>query len=207
MAGVLPGPDDRLRCAWAVSAPEYLEYHDQEWGSELHGTVALYERLVLEGFQSGLSWITILRKRPAFREAFAGFDPTRVAAFGPDDTARLLADARIVRNPRKIAAAIGNARAVLTMQDAGDDLDRLLWSFAPAPRTTAVQPHQVEATTAESTAMAAELRRRGFAFVGPTTCYALMQATGMVNDHLAGCWRAPASPGLRKKQRKRSTAP
>ena len=176
---------DRIRCAWGDSAPEYVAYHDEEWGTPLHGDDALFERLCLEAFQSGLSWLTILRKRPAFRAAFAGFSIDAVAGFGPDDEARLLADAGIVRNRAKVAATIANARAVL-------DLDRplgdLLWSYAPtgprpAPRTLA----EVPATTPESTALAADLRRRRFRFVGPTTAYALMQATGMVDDHLLGC--------------------
>ncbi|HET9143524.1 DNA-3-methyladenine glycosylase I, partial [Actinophytocola sp.] len=160
-----------------------------EWGVPLRGEAALYERLTLEAFQSGLSWITILRKRPAFRAAFAGFDPAAVAAFGPADVSRLMSDAGIVRNRAKIDAAINNARAI-----AGLDipLDELLWSFAPDPaaRPRPATPAEVPATTPESKAMAKELKRRGFTFVGPTTCYALMQATGMVDDHLTTCWRA-----------------
>ncbi len=176
-----------VRCGWALSAPEYLAYHDEEWGRPLRGDRELFERLSLEAFQSGLSWITILRKRPAFRAAFAGFDPAAVAAFGEADTARLLADVGIVRNRAKVAATIANARATLDL-DVG--LSDLLWSFAPdrsarpAPRTLG----DVPATSAESVAMAKELKRRGFSFVGPTTAYALMQATGMVDDHLAACW-------------------
>lgn len=178
-----------VRCAWAMGAdPLMREYHDTEWGRELHGEVALFERLSLEAFQSGLSWSIILRKREAFRRAFAGFDPEAVAAFGAADIERLLNDAEIVRNRRKIEATISNARAVLSL-DA--DLDSIVWSFRPtshpAPRTMA----DVPAATAQSTALAKELKRRGFAFVGPTTAYALMQAAGLVNDHLADCIARP----------------
>ncbi|HEV2781911.1 MAG TPA: DNA-3-methyladenine glycosylase I [Actinophytocola sp.] len=181
----------RERCAWANSTPDYVTYHDEEWGVPLHGDTALFERLSLEAFQSGLSWITILRKREGFRRAFAGFDPARVAAFGPGDVARLMADASIVRNRAKIDAAIRNARAVL---DLDVPLDELLWSFAPDPggRPRPRTLDEVPAVTPESTAMAKELKRRGFVFVGPTTCYAMMQATGMVDDHVVGCWRATA---------------
>lgn len=185
----LPGPDGRPRCPWGVAPPVYLDYHDSEWGVHLHGEAELFERLTLEAFQSGLAWLTILRKRPAFRTAFVGFDPAAVAGFDEGDVARLLTDAGIVRNRAKIEATVRNARAAVAL-DTG--LDALLWSFAPAvparrvPRTAA----DVPATTPESTAMARELKRRGFTFVGPTTCYALMQATGMVDDHLAGCWRS-----------------
>jgi DNA-3-methyladenine glycosylase I len=184
-SGLVEGPDGQLRCAWATSAPDYVAYHDEEWGRPVRDDVALYEKLCLEAFQSGLSWITILRKREAFRTAFAGFDPERVAAFGDADVARLMADAGIVRNRAKVLAAITNARAVLALDV---PLAELLWGFAPdrarpAPATLA----DVPAVTPESTAMAKELKRRGFRFVGPTTAYALMQACGMVNDHLAGC--------------------
>ena len=183
--GLAPGPDGEPRCWWAVSSPEYVRYHDEEWGRPVRDDRALYENLCLEAFQSGLAWITILRKRDAFRAAFAGFDPEAVAAFGDDDVARLMGDAGIVRNRAKIEAAIANARAVLALDE---PLSDLLWTFAPAgdraaPRTTA----DIPAVTPESTAMAKELKRRGFRFVGPTTAYALMQACGLVNDHLAGC--------------------
>jgi DNA-3-methyladenine glycosylase I len=176
------------RCSWATSAPEYVTYHDEEWGTPLRGDDALFERLCLEAFQSGLSWITILRKRPAFRSAFAGFVIDAVAQFDADDEARLMADAGIVRNRAKITAAMGNARAA---QELPDGLSELLWSFAPddgRPRPATVA--DVPATSPESVAMAKELKRRGFAFVGPTTAYALMQATGMVDDHVADCFRA-----------------
>ncbi len=179
---------DVQRCAWAGSAPEYVAYHDEEWGTTLHGDDALFERLCLEAFQSGLAWITILRKRPAFRAAFAGFSIDAVAEFGPDDEERLMADAGIVRNRAKITAAVRNAR---TAQQQPEGLDELLWSFAPTgPRTRPATLADVPATSPESVAMAKELKRRGFVFVGPTTAYALMQATGMVDDHVADCFRA-----------------
>jgi DNA-3-methyladenine glycosylase I len=186
---VVTGQDGKARCPWGVRQQDYQDYHDTEWGVTLHGERALFERITLEAFQSGLSWLTILRKRDAFRRAFAGFDPRRVAEFGSDDLHRLLSDQGIVRNRAKIEATIRNATAILRLVE---PLDDLLWSFAPdssgrqRPETLA----EVPATTPESVAMARELKRRGFAFVGPTTCYALMQATGMVDDHLAGCWRA-----------------
>jgi DNA-3-methyladenine glycosylase I len=181
-------PDGRPRCGWATSAPEYVAYHDEEWGTALHGDDALFERLCLEAFQSGLSWITILRKRPAFRAAFAGFSIEAVAAFTDDDVARLLADPGIVRNRAKVLAAVANARAALAVPEG---LDALLWSFAPAePRPRPATLAEVPATSPASTAMAKELKRRGFTFVGPTTAYALMQATGMVDDHVVDCWRA-----------------
>ena len=184
----MPDVDERIRCDWGNSAPEYVTYHDEEWGTPLHGDDALFERLCLEAFQSGLSWITILRKRPAFRAAFAGFSIDAVAAFGADDEARLLANAGIVRNRAKIAAAISNARAA---QRVPEGLSALLWSFSPTvPRPRPATLADVPATSPESTAMARELKRRGFVFVGPTTAYALMQATGMVDDHVASCFRA-----------------
>lgn len=179
------GADGRARCRWGAATPEYVVYHDEEWGRPLHGDDALYERLALEGFQSGLSWLTILRKRPAFRAAFDGFHIETVAGYGEADVARLLADAGIVRNRAKIEAAIANARAA---RELPDGLAALLWSFAPPPRERRpASLAEIPAQTPESVAMAKELRRRGFRFVGPTTAYALMQATGMVDDHLAGC--------------------
>jgi len=184
-AGAVLGEDGLRRCPWAVSTPDYLRYHDEEWGRPVHGDDALFERLCLEAFQSGLSWLTILRKREAFRAAFAGFRIARVAAFDESDVARLLADSGIVRNRAKIQAAVANARAA---QHLDGGLDALLWSFAPggrrrAPRSLA----DVPARTTESTALARALRREGFRFVGPTTAYASMQACGLVNDHLARC--------------------
>jgi DNA-3-methyladenine glycosylase I len=165
-----------------------VEYHDEEWGQPLHGDRALFERLSLEAFQAGLSWLTILRKRPAFRVAFADFDIATVAGFGDEDVRRLLADTGIVRNRAKIDATIGNARRVLDAVPEG--LDAMLWSYAPANHRTPRTLAEIPATSPASTAMARDLRRRGFRFVGPTTAYALMQATGMVNDHVAGCWLA-----------------
>jgi DNA-3-methyladenine glycosylase I len=185
VSGATEGVDGRLRCPWGNSTPDYASYHDEEWGRVLHGEVELYERLSLESFQSGLSWITILRKRESFRNALKGFDPAKVARFGDKDVVRLMADTGIVRNRAKIDAAIRNARAVVDL-DGG--LDALLWSFAPAGHQLPVHGGDVPAITDESKAMAKELKKRGFAFLGPTTCYALMQATGMVDDHLADCW-------------------
>ena len=186
--GLVRGEDGLSRCAWGTSSPEYLRYHDEEWGRPVHGEAALYERFSLEAFQSGLSWLTILRKREAFRAAFAGFDPDAVAAFGPDDVARLLADAGIVRNRAKIAAAVANARATLALRETYQaGLDGLVWSFAPPPRRRPPSPADVPATSPESVAMAKALKRSGFVFVGPTTAYAAMQACGLVDDHLEGC--------------------
>jgi DNA-3-methyladenine glycosylase I len=178
-----------VRCAWANSAPEYVTYHDEEWGTPLRGDDALFERLCLEAFQSGLSWITILRKRPAFRSAFAGFAIDAVAEFGSDDEARLMADAGIVRNVRKVDAAIVNARAVLELRAEGG-LDGYVWSFAPEAYESPRTPADFRATSPESVALARGLKQRGFVFVGPTTAYAAMQACGLVDDHLAGCFRA-----------------
>lgn len=180
---------ERLRCGWAGSAPEYVAYHDDEWGCPLRGVTAMFERMCLEGFQSGLSWITILRKRPAFRAAFAGFDPATVAEFGAADKERLMADAGIVRNKAKIEATVHNAGKVLEFDV---PLDELLWAFAPdaATRQRPATLADVPATSPESVAMAKELKRRGLKFIGPTTCYALMQATGIVDDHVQDCWRA-----------------
>ena len=174
-------------CPWAVAPPENRRYHDEEWGVPVVDDVAILEKLCLEGFQSGLSWLTILRKRDAFRRAFRGFAPDAVAAFGARDIERLLADASIVRHRGKIEAAVANARAVREMHAGGESLAALVWRHEPhagsAPRTVAELP----ASTQESTALSKELRRRGFRFVGPTTAYAAMQSLGLVNDHLAGC--------------------
>jgi DNA-3-methyladenine glycosylase I len=186
---VIRGIDDRDRCAWAGADPEYVRYHDEEWGRPLHGDRALFEKASLEGFQAGLSWITILRKRPRFREVFADFEPAVVAVFGPDDIERLMGDAGIIRNRAKIEAVIGNAQRVRDMAPA--EFDALMWSFAPTgARSRPATFAEVPATTPESTALSKELRRRGFRFVGPTTMYALMQSAGMVDDHVVGCWRA-----------------
>ncbi len=188
MTDLVTGPDGRTRCRWAGSAPDYQAYHDDEWGRPIRTDDGLYERLTLEAFQSGLSWLTILRKRPAFRAAFADFSIEKVAAFGEADVARLLADPGIVRNRAKVEAALANARAAA---DLPDGLAALLWSFAPPPRTRRPRSFaEVPGRTPESTAMAKELKRQGFRFVGPTTAYALMQATGMVDDHVSGCFVA-----------------
>jgi DNA-3-methyladenine glycosylase I len=179
--------DDRPRC-WPVSDPLYVAYHDEEWGRPVTTEQGIYERLCLEGFQSGLSWATILRKRENFRAAFAGFDPDVVARFGERDVKRLLGDAGIVRHRGKIEAAIANARGVLELRKAGTPLPELVWSYAPesygVPRTTA----DWHAQTDESKALSKLLKSRGFRFVGPTTLWAGMQACGIVNDHLATCW-------------------
>ena len=182
---VVVGADGVARCPWGASPPDYLAYHDQEWGRPVFGDDRLFERLTLEAFQSGLSWLTILRKRDSFRAAFANFSIDLVADFGPADVERLMADSGIVRNRAKITAALTNARAA---RDLPEGLSDLAWSFAPPTRRPAPEVlADIPAVTAESTAMAKALKRRGFAFVGPTTAYALMQATGMVDDHLAGC--------------------
>lgn len=182
------GPDGLSRCAWVGDDAEYRRYHDEEWGRPLHGDRALFEKMSLEGFQAGLSWITILRKRPRFREVFAGFEPEAVARFDEADVERLMEDAGIIRNRAKILATIGNARLVTAM--AAGELDAFMWSFAPesGPRPTSLA--EVPATTAASDAMSKALRKAGFRFVGSTTMYALMQSSGMVDDHVAGCHRA-----------------
>ncbi|MHB1212420.1 MAG: DNA-3-methyladenine glycosylase I [Candidatus Nanopelagicales bacterium] len=190
MRAVAIGPDGRARCAWADGSDDYRAYHDEEWGRPVRGDVALFERIALEGFQSGLSWLTILRRRGGFRAAFAGFEPVAVAAFGQADVARLMEDASIVRNRRKIEATIQNARALLALRAAGGDgaLDRLVWAHAPAPRRRRPRAlADLPASTPESAALSKELTRPGFAFVGPTTMYATMQACGLVDDHVAGC--------------------
>ncbi|MHC9294170.1 DNA-3-methyladenine glycosylase I [Mycobacterium sp. LTG2003] len=182
--------DGKTRCGWAVQSAKagdtlYRDYHDTEWGRPLRDSTALFERVSLEAFQSGLSWLTILRKRENFRRAFDGFDAELVARYTDADVGRLMADTGIVRNRAKVEATIANARAVA---DLDVDLGELLWSFAPPPRPRPADLSQVPAVTDESKAMAKELKRRGFKFVGPTTAYALMQATGMVDDHIASCW-------------------
>ncbi|MEV7725530.1 DNA-3-methyladenine glycosylase I [Streptomyces sp. NPDC087917] len=184
--GLLAGPDGALRCPWGLSTEDYVAYHDTEWGRTVHGDDALYERLCLEAFQSGLSWLTILRRREGFRTAFAGFEIAAVARFGPEDVARLLADEGIIRNRAKIEATLANAKELAGWKPG--ELDALIWSHAPeepgrAPKLTG----EVPAVTPESTALAKALKKAGIRFVGPTTAYALMQACGLVNDHLAGC--------------------
>lgn len=187
--GVVVGDDGLARCPWGLSTPDYVAYHDQEWGRPVHGDDALFERVCLEAFQSGLSWITILRRRETFRAAFKGFAIDTVAAFTDADRERLLADPGIIRNRAKVDASIANAAAARALRDEGEGLDALVWSFAPdpagrvAPATTA----DVPPTSPESVALAKALKSHGFRFVGPTTAYALMQACGLVNDHLAAC--------------------
>jgi DNA-3-methyladenine glycosylase I len=184
------GPDGVARCAWGVEGdPLYRAYHDEEWGRPSRDERHLFELLVLEGAQAGLSWSTILRKREGYRRAFAGFDPAAVAGFGDDDVARLLGDAGIVRNRLKVASAVANARAVLALRDADEELPGLLWSFVGGePRDRrATNLGELPAESAESRAMSRELKRRGFRFVGPTICYAFMQAAGLLNDHVVGC--------------------
>ena len=189
--------DSRSRCAWVPPGDAlYAAYHDEEWGVPLHDDRALFELLTLEGFQAGLSWSTILRKRERFRVAFDGFDIATVATYGDADVARLLADPGIVRNRLKVAAAIGNARATLAVQAEFSTLDRFLWQFAPPPRPRPASLADVPAATPASDAMSTALGQRGFRFVGSTICYAFMQASGMVDDHTADCFRAarPAAP-------------
>lgn len=189
--------DALVRCSWAEIRPGpdadlYRDYHDNEWGRPLKGGVALFERMSLEAFQSGLSWLIILRKRENFRRAFAGFDVEKVAGFTDADVQRLLADEGIVRNRAKIEATIANARAAIEL-GSPQDLSDLLWSFAPPPRSRFADLSEIPSASAESKAMAKELKRRGFRFVGPTTAYALMQATGMVDDHIRACWVQPTA--------------
>ena len=186
MTDLVRGEDGRDRCGWGASTPDYAAYHDDEWGRPVTDDVRLLEKMCLEGFQSGLSWLTILRKRPAFREAFAGFDPTVVAAFTEADVQRLLADAGIVRHRGKIEATIANARALVDLWEDGGTLAGLVWHHEP-PEAGRTSFADLPAKTPESTALSKELKRRGFRFVGPTTCYAAMQAMGVVNDHLVGC--------------------
>ncbi len=188
-----PGPDGKLRCPWALSAPEELPYHDEEWGRPVRDDRGIFERLCLEAFQAGLSWLTILRKRENFRAAFAGFDPAVVAEFGPDDVARLLGDAGIIRNRSKISAVIGNARAALAVPGG---VGALFWSYAGDPvDARAAGPLTIADVPASSPAskdLARELRARGFSFTGPVTVYAAFQACGVVDDHLRGCFRRGA---------------
>ncbi len=191
-AGVIVGDDRLARCPWATTHPLNMAYHDTEWGLPVRGEQALYERIMLEAFQSGLSWLTILAKRPAFRVAFAGFDPNVVARFTDDDIARLMTDTGIVRNCQKINAARTNALATITLREQGG-LDALVWSYKPATTPVPKTLADVPAKTPESTALAKELRSHGFVFVGPTTACALMDAIGLVDAHLVGCHRRGSS--------------
>jgi DNA-3-methyladenine glycosylase I len=186
--GVVRGDDGRRRCGWCTAAPDYVDYHDLEWGRPVVDDVRIYEKLCLEGFQSGLSWLTILRKREGFRAAFGGFEPAVVAGFGAGDVERLLSDAGIVRHRGKIEAAVANARATLAVQERHGSLAALVWSFEPPRRRPAPKRMgDLDAVTAESTALSKALRQHGFRFVGPTTAYATMESLGLVNDHLSGC--------------------
>ena len=193
------GEDDGVaRCSWAGTSPGTMrDYHDHEWGRRVTGESAYFERLTLEAFQSGLSWSTILHKREAFREVFAGFDADTVAEFDQADIERLMSDARIVRNRRKVEAAITNASATIALRDTDTDgrtgLEALIWSFAPANSPTPRSVAEAPTTSAESVALSTELKRRGFAFVGPTTMYALMEATALFDPHLVGCHRRDCS--------------
>jgi len=187
-SGIVIAEDGVARCFWGAGSDEYRAYHDEEWGFPVTDDRRLFEKLCLEGFQAGLSWLTILRKREAFREAFAGFEADRLARFGPRDVERLLGNAAIVRHRGKIEAAIANARATVALREGGTDLPELLWANrppeAPAPKTLS----EMRVTTPESVSLSKELKRRGFRFVGPTTLHSLMQACGLVNEHLAGCF-------------------
>jgi len=191
---VVIGEDGRGRCSWGAADPEYRRYHDEEWGTPLHGDRPLFEKLSLEGFQAGLSWITILRRRPVFREVFHDFDIATVAAFTERDVDALVQDARIIRHRGKIEATVSNARITRDLvADSPGALDELMWSFAPPAHDVPADFGSVPAVTPESTALSVALRRLGFRFVGPTTMYALMQSSGMVDDHVRGCWRARTS--------------
>jgi DNA-3-methyladenine glycosylase I len=200
------GDDGKARCWWGASSDEYIAYHDEEWGRATTDDRALYEKLSLEGFQAGLSWSTILRKRPAFRAAFARFDPSKVAAFGEKDVARLLSDAGIVRHEGKIRAAINNADCVLRVAAEHGSFGEFVWAYA---EQIGPPPEVIPTTTAGSEALARDLRRNGFRFVGATTVYAFMQAMGLVDDHVAGCWIRPACEKARRAvlARVRSTSP
>ena len=200
-AGTIRGPDGVVRCWWCGDDPLYVAYHDREWGTPLRDERALFELLCLEGFQAGLSWITILRKRVSFREAFDGFDVARVARYGEADVLRLLADPGIVRHRGKITATIANAQAVEAMREAGTSLKQIVWSHAPLARDVPLADRsQIPAETPESAALAKDLRRWGMRFVGPTTVYAFMQSAGLVDDHLEGCHRSGVGGAARRRE-------
>jgi DNA-3-methyladenine glycosylase I len=190
--GLVLGDDGRRRCAWGSGDPLYVDYHDHEWGRPLRDERALFELMCLEAFQSGLSWLLILRKRPGFREAFHGFDPEVVATYGAADVERLLSDSRIVRNRAKIEAAVANAAAVVSLHEQGETLVDLVFSHTPAPDERPpgrfATMAEIPSSTAASQALAKDLRARGFRFVGPVVGYSLMEAAGVVDDHLEGCW-------------------
>ncbi|WP_188584373.1 DNA-3-methyladenine glycosylase I [Egicoccus halophilus] len=191
--GVVVGADGLARCWWCDGDATYRDYHDREWGVEVHDDVRLFEKLCLEGFQAGLSWLTILRKRPRFREVFAGFDPAAVAALGADDVDRLLTDPGIVRNRAKVEATVANARAYHDLVAREGSLDAYVWRFAPVAPPVPRTRQDVRASSPESAAMSRDLKQRGWRFVGPTTVYAFQQAMGLVDDHLVGCWRRGAT--------------
>jgi DNA-3-methyladenine glycosylase I len=188
MSEIVIGADGQPRCAWGASTPEYQPYHDEEWGRPVGDDNRVYEKICLEGFQSGLSWITILRKREGFRRAFAAFDPVKVARFDDSDVARLLQDAAIVRHRGKILATIANAQATVALREQGVSLAGLVWQYEPPGRDRPEALGDLPASTPESEALSKQLRKHGFRFVGPTTVYAAMQALGVVNDHLSGCF-------------------
>lgn len=198
--GLVRGDDGKRRCGWGAGPADYLTYHDDEWGRPVTDDVRLYEKLCLEGFQSGLSWLTILRKRNNFRAAFDGFDPHVVAGYGPKQVDRLLADSGIVRHHGKIEATIANAAATVRAQEVHGSLAALVWSFEPRRRgrRAPIDLHDVPGRTPESTALAKELKNLGFRFIGPTTAYAAMQSVGVVDDHLKGCWVRAACERERK---------
>jgi DNA-3-methyladenine glycosylase I len=205
--GLLEGPDGRTRCAWTGTSAEYIDYHDREWGRPVDDDVRLFEKICLEGFQSGLSWLTILRKRENFRRAFAGFDFVRLSRYGDKHLARLLEDAGIIRHRGKIASTINNAKRMADLVKTEGSLARLVWRYEPL---TSSRPARLDwetlramATTAESTALSKDLKRRGWTFVGPTTMYAFMQSVGVVNDHIEGCFRRAEV----EKERKRFSRP
>lgn len=191
MDRLLTGDDGITRCWWCGTDPLYVAYHDEDWGRPVRDERELFEKLILDGAQAGLAWITILRKRETYRQAFDGFDPERIAAYGDDDVARLLADPGIVRNRQKVAAAIGNARALLAMHEAGETLVDLVWSHQPTAREQPLEPgDDFPVTSDEAIALSKALQQRGWKFVGPTIVYAFMQAVGVIDDHIAGCWRS-----------------
>ena len=198
MSDLLRGADGRRRCAWPGEDPLYREYHDAEWGRPEESDPALFEKVALEGFQAGLSWITVLRKREAFRQRFAGFDPAAVARFGERQIGRMLDDARIIRHRGKIESAINNARRALELIDEFGSLAAYVWPFAPGPAPAPRGFSDLQAVTPASTALSRDLKRRGWSFVGPTTMHAFMQAMGMVNDHLTGCWVRTECERLRR---------
>ena len=206
--GILEGADGLTRCWWCGDDPLYVDYHDREWGRPLRDDRALFELLCLEGFQAGLSWITILRKRVSFREAFDGFDVAKVAGYGDADVLRLLANPGIVRHRGKITATIANARAVEAMHAAATSLKQIVWSHAPLPRDEpAAARVKIPDQTAESTVLARTLRKWGMRFVGPTTVYAFMQSAGLVDDHLAGCHRSGVGTAERRRIQRQDAPP